>query len=152
MKWLPINTAPKDGRVILVNCTRGYGSAPWAAARWLPGAEWSGWIYDDEQLQDSEPLGPEPTHWLDVPPLQEAAHCGERSTHFPLPDSLFPNSKDWMHGNYASRVEWLYVMYTSCRDERERLMVQLSNRPAENETPNHQVHGQESLNADAGAD
>lgn len=33
----------------------------------LEGEEWSGWIYDDEILNDSRPLGPQPTHWLDVP-------------------------------------------------------------------------------------
>lgn len=66
MNWLPISSAPKDGRIVLVNDTND-GATPWAAAKWLEGEEWSGWIYDDEILNDSRPLGPQPTHWLDVP-------------------------------------------------------------------------------------
>lgn len=41
MNWLPISTAPKDGRIVLVNDTND-GSTPWAAAKWLEGEEWSG--------------------------------------------------------------------------------------------------------------
>ena len=62
--WLPIETAPKD-RTILVNDT--VLDTPWCAAKWLDGEEWSGWIYDDDLLLDSEPTGPKPTHWFDVP-------------------------------------------------------------------------------------
>lgn len=66
LRWLPIDTASKDGRVILVNDTN-ENAAPWAAAKWLPGDQWSGWVYDDELMNDCQPGGPNPTLWLDVP-------------------------------------------------------------------------------------
>lgn len=62
MAWEPISTAPKDGTVILCDDTN--GSSQWAAAKWLAGDEWSGWVYDDEVMNDSCPLGPNPTKWL----------------------------------------------------------------------------------------
>ena len=68
MQWQSIESAPKDGTVILVEDTN-ESTAPWAAAKWLSGKEWSGWVYDDEILQDGLPLGPCPTLWLDVPQL-----------------------------------------------------------------------------------
>ena len=55
MRWLPIKTAPKGEKPVLVNDTN-EGNAPWAAARWLEGSEWSGWVYDDELMNDSYPL------------------------------------------------------------------------------------------------
>lgn len=69
MQWQPIEAAPKDGSVILVNDTN--GGTPWAAAKWLAGEEWSGWIYEDELLQENFPLGPAPTVWLDIPPTPQ---------------------------------------------------------------------------------
>lgn len=80
LSWLPIDSAPKRReRPVLVNDTN-KDMAPWAAAKWLEGEEWSGWVYDDELLNDSYPLGPQPTHWLDVPAIvlnqaQEVAEC-----------------------------------------------------------------------------
>lgn len=59
----PISTAPKDGAVVLVNDTS--GNAPWAAAKWVSSPEWSGWVYDDELLNDANPLGPQPTIWYE---------------------------------------------------------------------------------------
>lgn len=59
----PIATAPQDGRVILVNDTT--GSTAWAAAKWISSPEWSGWVYDDELLNDANPLGPQPTFWYE---------------------------------------------------------------------------------------
>ncbi|MFN8793855.1 MAG: hypothetical protein ACK50K_06045 [Betaproteobacteria bacterium] len=66
--WLPIATAPHDGTMVLVNDTTP-GYTPWVAASYLDGEEWSGWVYDDATTADSNPLGPNPTHWLPVPPL-----------------------------------------------------------------------------------
>lgn len=59
----PISTAPRDGSVVLVNDTN--GNAPWAAAKWVSSPEWSGWVYDDELLNDANPLGPQPTIWYE---------------------------------------------------------------------------------------
>ena len=42
---------------------------------------------------------------------------------YPLPDSLYPNSKDWLAGDYADRVEWLHMMYESKRQEVEALLA-----------------------------
>ncbi len=60
----PIELAPRDGSVWLVNNTTGDGPQ-WAPAFWeICGPEWSGWVYDDELLQDALPLGPQPTHFI----------------------------------------------------------------------------------------
>lgn len=73
-QWQKIDAAPQDGTVILVNDSNAPSTlgvaAPWVAAKWLSGDEWSGWIYDDELLNDSCPLGPQPKYWLaNMPPL-----------------------------------------------------------------------------------
>lgn len=70
--WRPIETAPRDGTMILVNDTT-EGWTPWVAASYWDGVEWAGWAYDDLTSQDSNPLGPHPTHWLPVPPLPASA-------------------------------------------------------------------------------
>ena len=64
--WRPIADAPKD-RTLLVNDTT-YGASPWVAAYYIDSPDWSGWAYDDAQLSDANPLGPQPTHFYDVPP------------------------------------------------------------------------------------
>lgn len=69
--WLPIDLAPKDGSVVLVNNTR-IQDAPWVAAKYLSGEEWSGCIYVDELLCDHNPLGPCPTHYFPVPSVPKA--------------------------------------------------------------------------------
>jgi hypothetical protein len=38
-----------------------------------------------------------------------------------LPTELFEGSKDWREGSPAERVEWLLSMYSSAREEVERL-------------------------------
>lgn len=64
--WQPIEAAPKDNKApILVNDVNG----AWAAAKWLECDGFAGWIYEDEILQDVYPLGPQPAHWFDVPPV-----------------------------------------------------------------------------------
>jgi hypothetical protein len=42
-----------------------------------------------------------------------------------LPTELFGGSKDWREGNTVERVEWLLSMYTSAREEVERLEAML---------------------------
>jgi hypothetical protein len=71
-KWLPIETAPKDGTMVLVNDTTPWWT-PWVAASYTEGDEWSGWVYDDATMRASNPLGPNPTHWMPLPaaPSQE---------------------------------------------------------------------------------
>lgn len=66
--WQPIETAPKDGGKIWVNDTSGLTS--FCVAYWLSGYEWSGWVYEEDLWMDSNPLGPNPTHWrpLGEPP------------------------------------------------------------------------------------
>ena len=46
--------------------------------------------------------------------------------HYPLPDSLYPGSKDWMAGDYAERVEWLHRMYESKKRELDDLYAQMA--------------------------
>ena len=48
---------------------------------------------------------------------------------YPLPDDLYPGSKDWAHGTYADRVAWLHTMYESAK----RLNAALAEQPAEQE-------------------
>lgn len=40
---------------------------------------------------------------------------------YPLPESLYPDSKDWAASDYAGRVEWLHFMYESKKREVEQL-------------------------------
>ena len=68
--WLPIESAPKDGTMVLVNDTTP-GYTPWVAANYLDGEEWQGWMYDDATTQDCNPLGPNPTHWIIIPELPQ---------------------------------------------------------------------------------
>ena len=68
-EWKPIDTAPKD-RMVLVNDTAERTVAPWAVAYWMDAGMWAGWAYAEEIMADTEPLGPMPTHWFDIPPLQ----------------------------------------------------------------------------------
>lgn len=69
IKWLPIDTASKDGSIVLVNDTTSGYTPSWVAAGWLSGDEWSGWTYDNMDMADNNPLGPCPTHWIPIPEL-----------------------------------------------------------------------------------
>lgn len=87
MRWSPIDTAPQDGRVILVD-DNGDGGTPWVAAKWLPGDEWSGWIYDDDVMNDCQPLGPRPTRWLEgLDPSSDAPKEQAVAPRAPVADS-----------------------------------------------------------------
>jgi hypothetical protein len=44
---------------------------------------------------------------------------------YPLPESLYPDSKDWVASDYAGRVEWLHFMYESKKREVEQLETTL---------------------------
>jgi hypothetical protein len=49
---------------------------------------------------------------------------------YPLPDSLYPDSKDWSASDYVGRVELLHFMYESKRREVEQLeTAQLERKP-----------------------
>jgi hypothetical protein len=56
--------------------------------------------------------------------MQTAYQAGA-ATLYPLPDTLYPNSKDWLAGNYAARVEWLHTGYESKKAEIESLLQQV---------------------------
>ena len=61
MEWQPIETAPKDGSVIII-----YEPNSWpSCAKWLVINQddyyWEGWAYCDDALAD---YTPEPTHWV----------------------------------------------------------------------------------------
>ncbi|HEX7324286.1 MAG TPA: hypothetical protein VF292_02890 [Rhodanobacteraceae bacterium] len=59
--WRDIATAPKDGTVIWAfNGEQG-------RMRWIEGAEYALWIYDDELLSDACPEPDQPTHWMPLP-------------------------------------------------------------------------------------
>lgn len=69
MKWQPIETAPKDGREILLFDRDDLPTV--FAGKWAPVAGDGGWwIYADELLQDAcaEAF---PTHWMPLPPPPE---------------------------------------------------------------------------------
>lgn len=56
--------------------------------------------------------------------LLDAADLAVKSTQptenrYPLPDSLYLCSKDWVQGDYAERVEWLHSMYENQREQTE---------------------------------
>lgn len=47
---------------------------------------------------------------------------GNELVGYPLPDSLYPGSKDWVTGNYPARVAWLHSMYESRTAELDALL------------------------------
>lgn len=63
-QWLAIDSAPRDGQVILVNDQ----DPPVVAAKWTEGDGYALWIYADQILQDVAPEGPQCTHWMPLPP------------------------------------------------------------------------------------
>jgi hypothetical protein len=69
----------------------------------------------------------------DTPLWKDAPHTGQyidalraalaqpEQEPYPLPDSLYPDSKDWVASDYAGRAEWLHFMYESKKREVEQL-------------------------------
>ena len=55
----------------------------------------------------------------------QQAYAAGRESRYPLPDTLYPGSKDWITGDYAARVEWLHTMYESKKQEIESLLQQI---------------------------
>ena len=73
-KWMTIDSAPKDGTSILVAATgfdANIGVVAWDDT-WCDG--W--WMCDDGKQAMELPLrGPEPTHWMPLPPApKDASH------------------------------------------------------------------------------
>lgn len=69
-QWLPIDTAPKDGREII-----GWGvfAADWGYTDERKG--WMGMAWDGRRWQPTQPTsqyfnGFTPTHWIPLPPSQ----------------------------------------------------------------------------------
>lgn len=63
--WQPIETAPKDGRHILVNDP--FQLPRVVAAKWVEGEGYALFVYADEVLQDICAEGPQCTHWMPLP-------------------------------------------------------------------------------------
>lgn len=57
--WQPIETAPKDGRYVLLMIPAWYHPPRWRVARWKDTGATSGF---------EGYYGPEPTHWMPLPP------------------------------------------------------------------------------------
>jgi len=62
----------------------------------------------------------------DWTPLYSAALAQPKTEPYPLPESLYPDSKDWVASDYAGRVELLHFMYESKKREVEQLETTLS--------------------------
>lgn len=78
MTWQPMETAPKDGSVILVTDGENYGLARWVES------SYESWIFIDDDTQKREPVDSSefiysnfdeggylygPTHWMPLPEL-----------------------------------------------------------------------------------
>lgn len=67
--WQLIDTAPRDGRPVLLFVTYGRDKPEWVTAQWLPaGAENGDWelIQSGGYAEDTSVLG-RPTHWAALP-------------------------------------------------------------------------------------
>lgn len=63
-EWMPIESAPKDGRAILVNAGGFSYSVEWSEE-----VDW--WCVDDNKLGPFRLRGCAPTHWMPLPPAPE---------------------------------------------------------------------------------
>ena len=64
-EWQPIETAPKDGRHILIWDWEGLASI--VEIYWAKDSDWEGWVYAEELLAEACPEVDDPTHWQPVP-------------------------------------------------------------------------------------
>lgn len=71
-KWMTIDSAPKDGRKVLLWQP---GRAPYLGSRDADDSEW--WT-DEDWANDAHRIFPptcEPTHWMPIPPApKDASH------------------------------------------------------------------------------
>jgi len=75
MEWQPIETAPKDGSVVLL-----YRGLNVVAGWFVRGADYEWYFVDDTRLDEHENIDPNayvrdfpPTHWMPLPPPPESA-------------------------------------------------------------------------------
>ena len=54
--------------------------------------------------------------------------CVMPSAQYPLPDDLYPGSKDWVAADYRGRVEWLHTMYESKKRDADLAWSQVGNQ------------------------
>lgn len=60
--------------------------------------------------------------------ILRAALAQPQSGPYPLPDDLYPGSKDWRSADYAGRVAWLHAMYESARRELDTMYEAMEKR------------------------
>ena len=77
------------------------------------------------EYQLPEPIFHNGIHSYYSPYQMQQAYAAGRESRYPLPDTLYPGSKDWITGDYAARVEWLHSMYESKKQEIESLLQQI---------------------------
>ena len=56
--------------------------------------------------------------------VRDAAEAIASQRAYPLPDDLYPGSKDWMAADYPGRVAWLHHMYEATKKDRDALVEQ----------------------------
>lgn len=66
----PIETAPKDRRVILAYAGE-WQTMQWDEGSMGEGEDWALWVYADELLRDACPNPDQPTFWLPLPESPE---------------------------------------------------------------------------------
>jgi hypothetical protein len=49
--------------------------------------------------------------WVEADTGNPVSDAGVEARIYPLPDDLYPGSKDWLAADYAGRVDWLHTMY-----------------------------------------
>ena len=77
------------------------------------------------EYQLPEPIFHNGIHSYYSPYQMQQAYAAGRESRYPLPDTLYPGSKDWITGDYAARVEWLHTMYENKKQEIKSLLQQI---------------------------